>query len=87
MGLRTGLKRGGPQYSIAGTCIWANKSNPINIGVHVGGPQYSISSTCIWTSKSNPMGLKRGKGRRKACEVAGVLEGCNVGDVNERRTM
>ena len=53
MGLRRGLKWGGPQYSIAGTCIWANKSNPINSGVHVGGPLYSISSTCIWASKSN----------------------------------
>ena len=87
MSLRRGLKWGCPQYTIAGTCIRANKSNPINSWVHVGGPQYSISSTCIWTSKSNPMGLKRGKGRRKACEVAGVLKGCNVGDVNERRTM
>ena len=31
MGLRRGLKWGGPQYSIVGTCIWANKSNPVNI--------------------------------------------------------
>ena len=91
MSLRRGLKWGGPQYSIAGTCIWANKSNPINSWVHVGGPQYSISSTCIWASKSNPMGLRMGKGicpvAGKACQVAGVDEGCGVGDVNERRTM
>ena len=51
--LEGALNGAGPQYSIAGTCIWANKSNPINSGVHVGGPLYSISSTCIWASKSN----------------------------------
>jgi len=26
-------------------------------------------------------------GRRKACQVAGVDEGCGIGNVNERRTM
>ena len=45
--MNIGMHGGGPEYSIAGTCIWANKSNPMNIGVHGGGPQYSIAGTCI----------------------------------------
>ena len=85
--LEGALDGGGPQYSIAGTCIWANKSNPNNIGVHVGGPQYSISSTCIWASKSNPMGKGMCLVVGRAGQVAGVLEECGVGDVNERHTM
>ena len=42
----------------------------------------------MWASKSNPMGLRMGKGicpgAGRACQVAGVLEGCGVGrgDVN-----
>jgi len=37
------------------------------------------------------MGLRMGKGMchvvGRACQVAGVLEGCGVGDVNEIRTI
>ena len=44
----------------------------------------------MWASKSNPMGLRMGPGKcmchvvGRACQVAGVLEGCGVGrgDVN-----
>jgi len=45
----------------------------------------------MWASKSNPMGLRMGKGMcpvaGRACQVAGVDEGCGVGNVNERRMM
>ena len=45
----------------------------------------------MWASQSNPMGLRMGKGicavPGKACQVAGVDEGCGVGNVNEPLTM
>ena len=45
----------------------------------------------MWASKSNRISLRMGKGMCQvvgmACQVAGVLEGCDVGDVNEGRTM
>ena len=53
--------------------------------------QASTVARGMWASKSNRMSLRMGKGMCQvvgmACQVAGVLEGCDVGDVNEGRTM
>ena len=49
--------------------------------------QASTVARGMWASKSNPMGKGMWLVVGRAGQVAGVLEECGVGDVNERRTM
>ena len=53
--------------------------------VAIAARQASTVARGMWASKRNPMGLRMGKGicpgAGKACQFAGVDEGCGVGKV------